>query len=185
MCISSNQLLHIRRTISDTIKQDAFTRIGIFNQLQQNQILCSTNTAYVNESIGLAIRREIEQQLAPWIRAMTTAVKLRNASKSATRPEDEEREDREKITDYNIFDERSDHSSEDEGPTNVRVTIPSRHRETTDLIFSQEQLDEYISDDFFLTEENTNPTTIGLSLSCPKMTHHAYNGFAFEARHTV
>jgi hypothetical protein len=76
MHISTVQLADIRQAISDTIRTDAFTRLGIFNKSQQDQLLLSVETAFVDESIGKAIRREIEQQLAPWVRAMIAAVKL-------------------------------------------------------------------------------------------------------------
>ena len=63
MHISPTHLQEIKRTISDTISLDAFTRIGVFNQTQQNQILQSLNTSYVDERIGHEIRREIDSCL--------------------------------------------------------------------------------------------------------------------------
>jgi hypothetical protein len=160
MHITRDQLLEIRNTISRTIQLDAFTRIGIFNQEQQNNILRSVDSAYVNESIGHAIRREIEQQLLPWIRAMSAAIQLRNSSKYATRKENSDPYPKEKAINYNIFNELSDQSSEDEILHDIRITVVNKHQETTDLIFSQEQLDEYITENFFLTNSNSSPTTI-------------------------
>jgi hypothetical protein len=158
MHISSEHLLSIRRTISDTIRLDAFTRIGVFNQSQQDHILQSLGTAYVDESVGHEIRREIEQQLAPWIRAMTIAVKLRNSSKHGTNQKEETKETRDTLVDYNCFDELPDYSSDDDTPT-TRVAIINRHTETTDLIYSAGEFDDYITDDLFLTIENMHPTS--------------------------
>jgi hypothetical protein len=112
--ISSEQLTMIRRVVSDTISIDAFTRIGIFNQDQQNRILQSIESVYVDESIGRAMRHEIEFQLAPWIRAMTLAVRMRNASKYSLKQAVSEPTQKEKLIDYNVFDELSSQTSDDE-----------------------------------------------------------------------
>ena len=47
---------------------------------------------------------------------MIAAVKLRNASKYASRPTADESATKERVIDYNIFDELSDEASEDEIP---------------------------------------------------------------------
>jgi hypothetical protein len=159
MHISSDQLRNIRRTIATTIRLDAFTRIGIFNQAQQNSILQSFGAAYVDADIGKEIRHEIEQQLAPWIRAMITALKLRNASKYNTRPAEIEIKHKEKFINYNIFDELSDQTS-DEEIAEIKVEIVNRHTETTTLLFSPEQFYDYVNEDTFLTNEYIHPTTI-------------------------
>ena len=113
----------------------------------------------MDEDIGHAIQLEIERQLTPWIRAMTAAVKLRNASKYRAKPADDDNEPKEKFIDYNIFDELSDLSDE-EDPTETKVEIVNRHRETTDLIFSLEQFNAYVTDDIFLTDKDIHPTTL-------------------------
>ncbi len=101
MHISPEQLLKFRRTISNTIRLNAFTRIGVFNQSQHDHILQSLGAAYVDESVGYEIRREIEQRLTPWIRAMTIAVKLRNSTKYSSNQKEETKETRETLVDCN------------------------------------------------------------------------------------
>ncbi len=90
---------------------------------------------------------------------MTAAVKLRNSSKYGVKPADDKNEPKKKRIDYNIFDELSDLSDE-EDPNETKVEIVNRHRKTTDLIFSLEQFNAYVTDDIFLTDRDIHPTTL-------------------------
>jgi len=82
--LSSSQLDHLRRTIIRNINVDSHTRIGMFNQLQQAEIVNAIPEIYGRDDATIifgAISKFLVQLLQPSVSATLRLIELRNQKK--------------------------------------------------------------------------------------------------------
>ncbi len=101
------QIQELRHMIRKIINTDTATRLGIFNKIQQDEIIAYARTLNLDQHLDDAISNEIEQQVAPWIRAVVAIIRIRKNAVKSNKKVKEFREKAEKIPQLplpNIFD---------------------------------------------------------------------------------